>query len=158
MPQSLVCVDSPASAPSEERTGRGFGCACFVKRNRRLDPSAARASRAAGRRCRGGLLWLTFLGRSRKVSAAAHSRQCPLIECCRQRKSTKHGGVMPSAITSYGAKWLTTAATQTALTIANCCLVFSQNVILNKATHLLIQGNNLCLTTITIKKQKNESG
>ncbi len=40
MLQSLVCMDSPTSAPSEERAGRGFGGACFVKPRRRLDPSA----------------------------------------------------------------------------------------------------------------------
>ncbi|WP_157670122.1 hypothetical protein [Chitinibacter sp. GC72] len=40
-------MDSPAAAPSEERAGRGFGCACFGKRNRRLDPSAVEGISAA---------------------------------------------------------------------------------------------------------------
>jgi hypothetical protein len=65
---------SPCAAPSEERAGRGFGGACFVKPRRRLEPSAARAS-AQPTQMRGRLSLLTFFGEAKKVSAAAHNRQ-----------------------------------------------------------------------------------
>jgi hypothetical protein len=77
----------------------GFGFPCSENRSKerdkrlyRLAHDAARAARSAFRP--GRLLLLTFLGEARKVSAAAHSRQCRLIECCRQRKTAKLGGLI----------------------------------------------------------------
>jgi hypothetical protein len=75
----------PCIKPSEGKAGRGFCDQClseadaFVFEVDRVLSATASIVRSEGiRRSRtqiqGGFLWLTFLGRSRKVSAARHER------------------------------------------------------------------------------------